>query len=99
MEALLLELIPLLATVFLTICYVPQIVRNYKTKDVSSISLWFWILLSISLALLWTNAFMIFQAFNTFGYLITETINLGLALVVLVQVVIYRKRNKNKEND
>lgn len=94
MEALLLELLPLIATVFLTICYIPQIVRNYKTKDVSSLSLMFWILLSVALGLLWTNAFMIFTAFGTFGYLITETINLGLALVVLIQVIIYRKNKQ-----
>jgi len=91
MEALLLELIPILATVFLTICYVPQIIKIHKTKDVSSQSLMFWILLSIALGLLWTNAFMIFTAFGTFGYLITETLNLGLALVVLGQVISYRK--------
>jgi len=97
MEAILLELLPLIATVFLTVCYIPQILRNYRTKDVSSLSLWFWVLLSVALGLLWTNAFMIFNAFGTFGYLVTETINLGLALVVLIQVVIYRKDKQNKK--
>lgn len=89
---IMLEVVPLLATVVLAVTYVPQIVKNYKTKDVSSISILFWILLSISLGLLWINSLMIFIAFGTFGYLVTETINLGLAIVVLIQVIIYRKK-------
>lgn len=92
MEKLLLELLPIIATVFLSICYIPQIVKNYKTKDVSSISLWFWMLLNIALTLMFTNAFMIYNKFGTYGYLITETFNLGLAMIVLVQVFIYRKK-------
>ncbi|EOO11356.1 PQ-loop repeat-containing protein [Bacillus cereus] len=92
MEKLLLELVPIIATVFLSICYIPQIVKNYKTKDVSSISLWFWVLLNIALTLMFTNAFMIYNKFGTYGYLITETFNLGLAMIVLVQVFIYRKK-------
>lgn len=92
MNALLLELLPILATVFLTACYLPQIIKTYKTKDVSSMSLVFWIMLAVALGLLWTNAFMIFMAFGTFGYLVTETLNLGLALIVLGQVIKYRKK-------
>ncbi|HDR4373504.1 MULTISPECIES: PQ-loop repeat-containing protein [Bacillus cereus group] len=92
MEKLLLELLPIIATVFLSICYIPQIVKNYKTKDVSSISLWFWVLLNIALTLMFTNAFMIYNKFGTYGYLITETFNLGLAMIVLIQVLIYRKK-------
>jgi len=91
-EKLLLELLPIIATVFLSICYIPQIVKNYKTKDVSSISLWFWVLLNIALTLMFTNAFMIYNKFGTYGYLITETFNLGLAMIVLIQVLIYRKK-------
>ncbi|EML6324935.1 PQ-loop repeat-containing protein [Bacillus cereus] len=92
MEKLLLELLPIIATVFLSICYIPQIVKNYKTKDVSSISLWFWVLLNIALTLMFTNAFMIYNKFGTYGYLITETFNLGLAMIVLIQVLVYRKK-------
>lgn len=97
MEKLLLELIPILATIFLSICYVPQIYKLHKTKNAESQSLLFWILLSISLSLLWTNAFMIFNKFGTYGYLITETFNLGLALVVLVQVVKYKKKDSTND--
>lgn len=92
MESFLMEFLPILATIFLTICYVPQIVKIHRTKDVSSQSLSFWVLLSIALGLLLTNAFMIFMAFGTYGYLITEIINLGLALTVLSQVIRYRKK-------
>lgn len=97
MENILLDLIPILSTVFLSLCYIPQIIKIYKTKNVESQSLLFWVLLSIALGLLWTNAFMIFNKFGTYGYLITETFNLGLALVVLAQVIKYKK--KDVEND
>lgn len=88
----LLDFLPIIATVFLTLCYFPQIDKNRKTKNVESHSLWFWILLNIALGLMWVNSLMIFIKVHTFGYLITETINLGLALTVLLQVLIYRKK-------
>jgi uncharacterized protein with PQ loop repeat len=92
MDKLLLDVLPLIATVFLTICYLPQIIRNYRTKDVSSMSLTFWILLNIALTCLLTNAFVIFLQFGTYGYLVTEILNEGLAFIVLIQVLKYRKK-------
>lgn len=97
MNTLLLDILPLMATVFLTICYVPQIIRNYRTKDVSSISLPFWILLNIALIMMVINASVIFLKFGTYGYLITEILNEGLALTVLIQVLKYRKDGKNSD--
>lgn len=41
---------------------------------------------------MFTNAFMIYNKFGTYGYLITETFNLGLAMIVLIQVLVYRKK-------
>jgi uncharacterized protein with PQ loop repeat len=93
MDKILLDVLPLLATVFLTICYFPQIYRIHKTKDVSSMSLSFWIILNLALTCLLINAFVIFVKFGTYGYLITEILNEGLALTVLVQVIKYRKKD------
>ncbi|WP_186786225.1 PQ-loop repeat-containing protein [Paenibacillus agilis] len=94
MDSFLLDIVPMLATIFLTICYFPQIVKNYKTKDVSSMSMPFWILLIVAISLLTVNAFVIFIKFGTFGYLVTEILNLALAVTVLAQVIIYRKKKK-----
>lgn len=57
-------------------------------------SLWFWVLLNIALVLMWTNALVIYINFNTYGYLVTETLNEALAFIVLIQILIYRKKKK-----
>lgn len=84
--------LPILATIFLTICYIPQIVKTAKTKDVSSMSVLFWLILNLALLIMWANAVLIFVRTGIYGTVITETLNEGLALVVLIQVLVYRKR-------
>lgn len=93
MDNLLLDYLPILATVLLTFCYVPQIVRTFQTKDVSGMSLAFWIMLNLSLACLLINATVIFIKFGTWGYMVTEILNLGLAFVMLTLVLKYRKNH------
>lgn len=92
MDKILLDYLPMVATLFLTLCYVPQIVYIFKTKDVSSMSLAFWVMLNIAILLLTINALVIFIKFGTYGYLITEVLNGGLALAVLILVLKYRKK-------
>jgi uncharacterized protein with PQ loop repeat len=91
MSNFLLNLLPTIATVFLTLCYLPQIFRTYKTKDVQSMSLSFWILLNLALTCLLINAIVIFIKFGTWGYALTETLNEGLAFVMLIMVIKYKK--------
>lgn len=92
MIKLLLDYLPMLATVFLTLCYVPQLIKTFKTKDVSSMSLPFWIMLNLALTCLFINATVIFIQFGTWGYMVTEFLNEGLALAMLVLVLRYRKK-------
>lgn len=94
MENLFFNLLPVLATVFLTICYVPQIVQTFKTKNVSSISLSFWILLNIALTLMLINATAIFISTGVWGYMVTEIANEGLAFIMLCLVLRYRNKDK-----
>lgn len=89
---LLLNWLPTLATVFLTICYIPQIIQTFKTKDVSGLNVKFWIFLNIALSLLFANATVVFIQFHTWGYMLTEFLNEGLALVMLIMVIKYRKK-------
>jgi uncharacterized protein with PQ loop repeat len=90
----LLDILPMGATFFLTACYLPQIVKTYKIKNVDSMAVSFWVMLNIALTLLLTNAFAIWDLFGTWGYLVTETLNEGLALVTLGQVLYYNMKNK-----
>lgn len=88
----LLNVIPLIATIFMTLCYIPQIVQTLKTKDVTGISLTFYILLNISLTLLLINSYLLFLTNGNFGYVISYIINEGLAFIMLVLVLKYRKK-------
>jgi uncharacterized protein with PQ loop repeat len=90
----LINFLPSLAGIVLAFCYVPQIRTTLRTKDVSGIDLRFWIILDIALAMLFTNAVVIFinSGFKIWGYMATEAFNLGLAIVVTVLVIKYRKK-------
>lgn len=87
----LLNLLPTIAGILLGICYIPQIVKTYKTKDVESMSTAFWIILNFALSFLVVNAFVVYATSGVWGYLVTETFNEGLAFVTLLMVLKYRK--------
>lgn len=90
----LLNILPSLAGIILGICYIPQIIHTIKTKNVEGISLGFWAILSVAITCLVINALVIFIQFGTWGYLLTEGMNLALALVMLTLVLKYRKGGK-----
>lgn len=91
MDSFLLNILPSIATVFLVAAYIPQVVHTYKTKDVSGVSLTFWILMNVALTCLLINSIVIFIQFGTYGYMVAEIFNEGLALVMLIMVLKYRK--------
>lgn len=98
MENFLLNLLPSIAGILLGICYIPQIVKTIKTKDVSSMSLSFWVILNFALTFLLINSIVVFitSDYEVWGYMATEIFNEGLALVMLILVLKYR--TKNNEN-
>lgn len=75
--------------IFLAISYIPQIITLYKVKDSKSQSISFWVILLISLSSLTAN--MIINS-NPLSVLIPQFLNIIFALVVLIQVIYYRKR-------
>lgn len=75
--------------IFLAISYIPQIITLYKVKDSKSQSVSFWIILLISLSSLTAN--MIINN-NPLSVLIPQFLNITFALVVLIQVIYYKKR-------
>jgi MtN3 and saliva related transmembrane protein len=89
---------PTLSSILITIAYLPQIIKTLKTKSVRDLSLGFWILISSFLVCMVTNAtYLYLTTPNSLGYLITEAINLLLALVVLFQIIYYSKRTPAHE--
>jgi uncharacterized protein with PQ loop repeat len=81
-----------IATFFLITAYLPQVIKTYRTKVVDGISLSFWALISTALGCLLINATFLFLKYGTYGYLIMEAFNFGLAFVMLVMVLKYRKK-------
>jgi uncharacterized protein with PQ loop repeat len=81
-----------IATFFLVVAYLPQVIHTYRTKKVDGISLPFWALINVALTCLLINAAFIYVKYGTWGYLVTEILNEGLAFVMLVMVLKYRKK-------
>jgi uncharacterized protein with PQ loop repeat len=88
----LMNVIPTVATVFLIICYFPQLYMTWKTKDVSTISLSFFAMLNIALTLLLINSILLFTQNGNWGYVVTYIFNEGLAFAMLVLILKYRKK-------
>lgn len=84
--------LPNIATFLLVICYLPQIVSNAKTKNVEGINPWFFIILVLSLSMFLAYNILLFIKFGVYFGIITEAANVLLAVVVLIQVFIYRKK-------
>lgn len=89
----LMNVIPIIATFFLIVCYFPQLYRTFKTKDVSSISLTFFLMLNIALTLLLVNSILLYTVNGNFGYVVTYLFNEGLAFCMLVLIFRYRNRS------
>ena len=82
----------ILSVVILSIAYVPQIVSLYKTKNAEGISPSFWYILDLSLLMLFILAVDSFLKTGELGLLIAQGLNLVLALIVTVQVIVYKRK-------
>ena len=82
----------ILSVVVLSIAYLPQIVSLYKTKNAEGISPSFWYILDLSLLMLFILAIDSFLKTGELGLLIAQGLNLVLALIVTVQVIVYKRK-------
>ena len=82
----------ILSVVVLSIAYLPQIVSLYKTKNAEGISPSFWYILDLSLLMLFILAVDSFLKTGELGLLIAQGLNLALALIVTVQVIVYKRK-------
>lgn len=81
-------------TGFLIIFYIIQIGKSLKVKSAKGISWIGWTMLNLALLCMFISSVAVFIKFGTYGYMITETANVGLALVELVLILKYRKNDK-----
>lgn len=89
---------PVLATILISLTYLPQIIKTYRTKSVKDMSVAFWVLLIGFLICMMSNAtYLLITTPNGLGYFLTELANFALAVVVLGQIIYYTKKNKNKK--
>ena len=92
MWSLIVNIANVLASIVLAVSYVPQIVSLYKTKNAEGISPSFWYILDLSLLMLFILAVDSFLKTGELGLLIAQGLNLVLALIVTVQVIVYKRK-------
>jgi MtN3 and saliva related transmembrane protein len=88
----LIAVLPNTATVLLVACYIPQIVHLVKTKHTEGLSIPFWVLLILALALFTLYNICLFIKFGVYFGIITEGANTILAIVVFALLLKYRKQ-------
>lgn len=87
------NVVPTIAGIILAVCYTPQLVKTYKTKNVEGFSIAFWTMLNIALFCFVINALSLLAlGSGSIGYLIAELINLTLAFTMLVMIIVYRRK-------
>lgn len=72
-------------------CYVPQLIKLYRTKNADSQSIAFWIMLSIGLL---ANVYIAYQSASIGGgwaMFVIQVVNTALALWTLLLVYVYQK--------
>ena len=98
MENFLLNYLPIISGIILTISYIPQILTTFRTKDVSGIDKRFWLLITIALGGLAVSTGAVWYYTGTYGNFVTEFVNVSLAFTMLILVYKYRN-NRRKEDD
>lgn len=88
---------PTLSTILITVAYLPQIIKTAKKKSVEDLSVGFWILITAFLICMVTNATYLLITADGLGYFITEVINLSFAVIILIQIFIYRKKKSDQK--
>ena len=93
MDKFILTIFPMIATIGMVYCYIPQIILIQKKKNADSQSIQFWILISIFLLSMFMMNIKIYTSGNSdalFG-VISQGANLFLALVILIQTIYFKR--------
>lgn len=90
--------VSVVSSVWITACYVPQLIKLVRTRNADGISLDFWLNLDIALLALTISTGTIYVLYGTIGAFITEIANLVFALAVTVLVFVIQLKDSKKEN-
>lgn len=90
--------VSVVSSVWITACYVPQLIKLVRTRNADGISLDFWLNLDIALLSLTISTWTIYVLYGTIGAFITEIANLVFALSVTVLVFVIQLKDSKKEN-
>jgi uncharacterized protein with PQ loop repeat len=89
---ILLDYLPIVATVLIIFSYMGQLKVTYGTKNVEGQSLSFWVILTSALAINVVREAYLMYTQGTFGGLLTQGFNFVLAGAILFGVMRYRKK-------
>lgn len=95
MQTFLLSIMPVMAATTITISYLPQMWMTFKTKNVESQHIGFWLLLTFSLSCLVSRevgVLMYTDGISPLGF-VTQSINLVFSAIMLVMVLKYKKKD------
>lgn len=81
----------LIGGMVLFISYLPMIKMLHKTKSAENQSLSFWIILDLGMILFELNALYLAITLNQLSYAISQSLNLLCGIIVLIQLLVYRK--------
>ena len=81
----------LIGGILLFASYIPLIILLYKTKSADNQSLSFWIILDTGMLLFELNALYLAITLNQWSYAISQSLNLLCGVIVLIQLLVYRK--------
>ncbi len=88
------DIIQLLGGFILTAGYLPQMAKIYKTKDASAISIPFYCLLILGIAMYEVYAIHLFTTQGIYAFLITNTMALFSSMTILLMVIFYNRRQE-----
>ena len=89
------EMIQFFGGIFMVITYIPQITLLLRTKSAENQSITFWTLLIVSLSSFTYNAILLFIFKGVTSVLVTQALNLILAVTILTLLIKYSmKRGK-----
>lgn len=83
----------LVGGVVLFISYLPMIKLLYTTKSARNQSISFWIILDIGMILFELNALYLAITLGQLSYAISQSLNLLCGIIVLIQLLVYRKND------
>lgn len=94
---ILINIVPMFAIPLLTLGYIPQLIKTFRTKDVSGISKAFWVMLSGALFCVLVAQVTSFVVYGTWGLMLKEIINFIPAFAMMIMVFMYSKNTHNKD--